>query len=109
MKTIEIKFNINDESYKNGDIYDLGPIARYFGYKPLDVHFIGHSYSGRVFKLPDGRCIVNVTRPQVDYNSETGEGVMRILEASKNMKNIKTKYVEADTKEYTEFYKNHNY
>lgn len=110
MKFIEIRYDTNDKSYKDGDTFDLGPIARYFGYKPLDVKFIGNTSTGkRVFKLPDERLIIDVSIPFEDYNFESGEGIQRIRKTSKSLKNIYTTYVEADKKKYYEYYQNHNW
>ncbi|MBU3183011.1 hypothetical protein [Clostridium psychrophilum] len=101
MKIIEVK-RILDKKDIGG--YIASTIAKYYGYKSLDIVFIGYASSGSVYRLPDNKLIVDITLPN-DFNYETNESVIRFHEVSKFLKDIDTKGANEFNLEYQNHYR----
>lgn len=101
MKTITVKGILTD--FKNGG-YQIEDIAKYYGYSPLELEFIGHSINGSVYKLPNGELICEVGGTDNYYNPKTFEYTVKFRKVSKSLKNIDTSDVYRFTKEITEYF-----
>jgi len=102
MKDITVKGILIDKQHGG---YIIEDIAKYYGYKPLELSFVGYSANNSVYKLPTGELILDLTTPENNnYNSETNEYTVKFRKTSKPLNNIDTTYADTFNKEISEYF-----